>query len=104
MIHNNKWRHVINGCNALLVVLTCLKMSPTIAADQQFSPNIRYHETHPNVTFNYSYMNLKKWQGYKLELTPLDSFTATNKSSCVKACLKTKGILQSFLNKINSFF
>ena len=61
----------------------------------EFSTNIRYHAPHPNVSLNYSYINLKYLKGYKLDVTPLASYTVNNKSLCAKECLKTKGACKS---------
>ena len=61
----------------------------------RFTPNVRYHSAHPNASFNYSYINLKHLKGYKLDVTPLATYSVNNRSLCVKECLKTKGACKS---------
>ena len=60
-----------------------------------FDPNVRFHEEHNNQRFNYSYVNLKKIPGHKLNVVPYTSITVKNQSLCIKECLKTNGICQS---------
>jgi hypothetical protein len=61
-----------------------------------FDPNVRFHEpAQSNQRWNYSYVNLKKVPGCRLNTTPYISITVTNQSLCIKECLKTNGICRS---------
>ena len=60
-----------------------------------FDPNVRFHRKHNNQRFNYSYVNLKKVPGHKLNAVPFTSVTVKNQSVCIKECLKTNGVCQS---------
>ena len=66
-----------------------------VISHNQFSPNVRYHAPHPNASFKYGYINLKHLKGYKLDVTPLATYSVNNRSLCVKECLKTKGECKS---------
>eukprot|EP00111_Clytia_hemisphaerica_P005668 TCONS_00016453-protein len=62
---------------------------------KEFSPNVQYNSPHPNASFNYSYINLKHLKGYKLDVTPLATYSVSSRSLCVKECVKTKGDCKS---------
>ena len=64
---------------------------------RQFSPNVRYHQpSNQSLAFNYSYINVKKLINYTLAYTtPLLDFEVTNKTKCVKECVKTEGLCKS---------
>jgi len=57
--------------------------------------NVRFHGSIPNQRLNYSYVNLKRIPGYKLNVVPYIAITVKNQSLCIKECLKTNGICKS---------
>ena len=63
----------------------------------QFSPNVRYHQpSNQSLAFNYSYINVKKLINHTLAYTtPLLDLEVTNKTKCVKECVKTEGLCKS---------
>ena len=73
---------------SILVVLV-------LAGNAPFTPSVRYHGSHQNVSLNYSYINFKYLKDKKLNITPINSFNLPNRTSCVKECLKTQGICKS---------
>ena len=81
--------------NFSLLIFIIFYAKFVLCQQAQFSPNVRYHAPQQNASFNYSYINLKHLKGYKLEVTPLATYSVNNRSLCVKECLKTKGACKS---------
>ena len=51
---------------------------------------IRYHEPHPDIAFNYSYINVFHMKGFKLVGAgeePLSSISTPNRTDCHKECV-----------------
>ena len=56
---------------------------------------VQYHGLHQNGSINFIYINLKQMKGYKLDVTPLATYSVQNRSMCAEECLLTKGTCKS---------
>ena len=70
-----------------------------------FTPSVRYHGPHQNVSLNYSYINIKYMKNRKLNVVPFATFNLPNRTSCVKECAKTQGVCKSLnVKEVNGGF